>query len=107
MLKFPIQAFFGRWNYPKGQFSFLKQAVQSAPELFNLNPNMRRVLNESAFKLLPVSFANQPWNSIELIESLITASESEIYDDVKSFLEYSSQQSPEFLLLGLSQIPVC
>jgi CCR4-NOT transcription complex subunit 1 len=111
VLKFPVGAFFGRWNNVKGQFSFLKVAVQSAPELFQLSPSLRRVIDPSAFSAAmknPVAaLVNQPWNSLELIDSVIRISESEVFDEVKSFLEFAAQQSPELLLLGLSQLPVC
>ncbi|KAJ3332113.1 hypothetical protein HDU76_001257 [Blyttiomyces sp. JEL0837] len=108
IFQFPISAFFGRWKNIKGQYSFLKQAVQSAPELFSFSSSMRRVISDPAsvtsIKTISSTFLNQPWNSLDLIETLVSISESELYEDVKVFLEFSSQQSPELMLLGLSQI---
>ncbi|KAJ3129357.1 CCR4-NOT transcription complex subunit 1, partial [Irineochytrium annulatum] len=109
LMKFPMSIFLQPWKNVRGQFSFLKQALQGAPELFSLSPNTRRVLNDSfvippSGKTLAGALVQQPWNSIDLIEAMLALAETDIYSDVKTFLEFSSQQSPELLLLGLSQL---
>lgn len=107
--KFPINIFCsGRWNNPRAQFSFLKNAVLVAPELFGLPGAGRRVLsdaNPALLKALPQSFLSQAWNSQDLIETLLILAEvPEIADEVKNFLDVSSQQSPELFVLGVAGI---
>ncbi|KAJ3415017.1 hypothetical protein HDV05_005662 [Chytridiales sp. JEL 0842] len=85
-------------------------AAEAAADLFGL-PHLRKVIGDvsslpAALKTPLAALLNQPWNSLELIDSLLRLSESEVHDEVKAFLELASQQSPELLLLGLSQLPV-
>ncbi|KAJ3214619.1 hypothetical protein HDU67_001427 [Dinochytrium kinnereticum] len=109
--RFPIQVFFDDWKYPKGQFAFLKHAVQLTPELFDGLQTTRHVINESliipaAGKALFNAIINQPWNNLDLLDTFMRLSEKELYEDVKVFLELSFQHSPELILLGLAQLAV-
>ncbi|KAI9341268.1 CCR4-Not complex component, Not1-domain-containing protein [Zopfochytrium polystomum] len=106
LYKFPIDAFFGKWVHPRGQLSFLKFAVQVVPELFTLSGAARRVIpNPAVLKGLPPAFLNQPWNSIDLIETLLVLAEiQEVAEEARSFLDLASQQVPELLVLGLAQL---
>ncbi|KAJ3039081.1 hypothetical protein HDV00_012639 [Rhizophlyctis rosea] len=111
LYQFPIGAFFGRWSNERGQLSFLKQAIQSAPELFSLNQTApRRVVTlegaNSAARVLIPALGNQAWNSLDLIETLVLLSDGPSYEEVKSLLESASQQSPELLLLGFAQLTI-
>ncbi|KAJ3063752.1 hypothetical protein HDU98_000453, partial [Podochytrium sp. JEL0797] len=109
IFKFPIQSFYGRWSNVKGQLSFLKQALLSTPELFSFSLlTSRRVLSDQLLmgKNLPNQFVQQPWNSLDLIETLLILGETvEGAEDVKVLLEFAMQSSPELLLIGLAQIP--
>ncbi|KAJ3031110.1 UNVERIFIED_CONTAM: hypothetical protein HDU68_006489 [Siphonaria sp. JEL0065] len=109
IFKFPIAVFFGRWQNVKGQLSFIKQAILSAPELFSFTLlTSRRVLSDQLLmgKSLPPQFTQQPWNNLDLLETLVILSEvQDALEDVKALFEYAMQNSPELLLIGLAQIP--
>ncbi|KAJ3349536.1 hypothetical protein HDU83_000454 [Entophlyctis luteolus] len=113
IFKFPVTAFLGSWQNPKGQVSFLKHAIFSAPELFSFPflaglPSARRVLSDSLVlgKNLPQSYLNQPWNNLDLLDTLISAAESDfVFDEVKAIFDVAVQSAPELVLLGLAQIP--
>ncbi|KAI9329571.1 CCR4-Not complex component, Not1-domain-containing protein [Obelidium mucronatum] len=109
IFKFPISVFFGRWQNVKGQLSFIKQAILSAPELFSFTLlTSRRVLSDQLLmgKSLPTHFVQQHWNNLDLVETLVLLSEvPEALDDVKALFEYAMQTCPELLLIGLAQIP--
>ncbi|RKO89373.1 hypothetical protein BDK51DRAFT_32336, partial [Blyttiomyces helicus] len=110
--QFPISTFFSRWKNEKGQLSFLKHAIQSAPEVFSLNQggSARRVIpldgsNGAARAVIP-ALGNQAWNSLDLLESLVLLSDGPLYDEAKTLFELGAQQSPELILLGLAQLPI-
>ncbi|KAJ3299964.1 hypothetical protein HK104_005661 [Borealophlyctis nickersoniae] len=111
MFQFPITAFFGRWTNEKGQLSFLKHAIQAAPELFSLNQiATRRVVTldgaNNAARLIIPALGNQAWNSLDLIETLVGLSDGALHEDVKAIFESASQQSPELILLGFAQLSI-
>ncbi|KAI8608596.1 CCR4-Not complex component, Not1-domain-containing protein [Chytriomyces sp. MP71] len=113
IFKFPIQAFLGPWQNPKSQLSFLKHALFSAPELFSFPlqlGNARRVLSDQILmgKQVPAALSNLPWNNLDLLETLVTLSETtgvEGLEDVKGLFDVAVQQSAEIVLIGLAQIP--
>ncbi|KAJ3255219.1 hypothetical protein HDU77_003760 [Chytriomyces hyalinus] len=113
IFKFPIAVFFGQWQNPKSQLSFLKHAIFSAPELFSFSIQLgtsRRVLSEALLmgKQVPQAVMNLPWNNLDLLETLATISESgglDVMEDVRGIFDVASQQAPEILLIGLAQIP--
>ncbi|TPX41510.1 hypothetical protein SeLEV6574_g06049 [Synchytrium endobioticum] len=101
LFQFPINAFFGRWRNIKGQLSFLKQAIQHRPELFVVTQSLgRRVIDTPTM----TSLVNQPWNSLDLLETLLALSESEMYEEVERIFDFASQQAPEVILLGLAEL---
>ncbi|KAJ3141458.1 hypothetical protein HK100_006468 [Physocladia obscura] len=127
IFKFPISAFFGRWQYSDAQIGFLKLAIFNTPELFSFpvhsatslalsstsstsstSISPRRVLPDSTLvlgKQLPHPFLNLPWNSLDLIETLIHLADLEsVFADVKALLDVAVREAPELLLLGLAQI---
>ncbi|KAI8922013.1 CCR4-Not complex component, Not1-domain-containing protein [Powellomyces hirtus] len=106
--QFPIGAFFGRWKNELGQLSFLRQAIQSIPEIFSMNQTIsKRVVPldvaASARSAIP-SLATQSFNCLELIEALVGLSDGPLYGEVKPILDFAVQQSPELMLLGFAQM---
>ncbi|KAI9365956.1 CCR4-Not complex component, Not1-domain-containing protein [Zopfochytrium polystomum] len=112
LFNFPINAFFGRWlENPQGQFSFLKNAIQALPDLFSVSAAARRVIptnsNPALLKGLPPVLLNQPWNSLDLIETLLLLEAvPDITEDVRTLLELATQQFPELMVLGLAQLTI-
>ncbi|KAJ3103919.1 hypothetical protein HDU97_009731 [Phlyctochytrium planicorne] len=109
--RFPTKVFLGEWKHVKGQFSFLKNAIQFAPDLFGPSYTPRRVVTDTVVvpavaKPLLVSISSQPWNSLDLIQTLMLVTEKDAGEETKAFFEFSFQQSPELILLGLAQLPV-
>ncbi|KAJ3175056.1 hypothetical protein HDU87_006452 [Geranomyces variabilis] len=107
---FPVGAFFGRWKNEAAQLSFLRQAIQSIPDLFSMNQTIaKRVVPldvaASARSVIP-SLVTQSFNCLELIETLITLSDGHLYEEVKSILDFAVQQSPELMLLAFAQVTV-
>ncbi|KAJ1569392.1 hypothetical protein HK405_005645 [Cladochytrium tenue] len=105
--KFPIEAFFGLWSNPRGQLSFLRFAIHTSPDVFALAGAARRVIPDSSptlLKGLPQSFLNQPWNSLDLTETLIILADvPEVAEDARVILENATQQAPELIVLGVAQ----
>ncbi|CAJ0847288.1 16872_t:CDS:10 [Entrophospora sp. SA101] len=109
---FPIHLFWGNWNNLKGQFSFLRHLVQLSSNAFNINDYpIQKVLTTNDFpnslthlKSLPGILTSCPWNSLELVETLIRMADSDLHEDVKVTFELSIKQAPELICLGLAQI---
>ncbi|KAJ3092021.1 hypothetical protein HK102_011503 [Quaeritorhiza haematococci] len=115
LYSFPISVFFGRWSNVRGQLSFLKQAITSVPDLFTLNKTLlRKVYAPDAVPTNTntngrgsvANLANQPWNSLDLIETLVTLSDGELHDEIKILMDLACQIAPETILLGLVQSKV-
>lgn len=110
--KFPLHVFWGRWNNIKGQFSFLNRIVHAPLETFNLNDYpVQKVLsledfaNSSAnLKSMAGLLTLNPWNSVELIETLIKMADTELYEEIKLLFEKFTKQTPEVVCLGLAQV---
>lgn len=107
---FPIYLFFRNWNNSVLQFQFLKYIVQNHSSIIIHNKfNSRLVIPLDELNLLPRSqqpvLNNQPWNSLDLIETLVILSDCDsIHDDIKELFESGIQHCPEFILLGLVQL---
>nr|CAG8466511.1 6213_t:CDS:10 [Entrophospora candida] len=110
--KFPIHLFWGSWSNLKGQFSFLHQLIQLSPDAFNINDYpVQKVLTIDDFpnsptnsKSLSEMLTSCPWNSLELIETLIKMADTDLFEDVRVTFELSIKQAPELICLGLVQI---
>ncbi|CAG8680674.1 868_t:CDS:2, partial [Cetraspora pellucida] len=110
--QFPLHAFWGRWKNIKGQFSFLHRIVDAPLETFNLNDYpVQKVLsledfaNSNAnFKSMAGLLTSNPWNSVELIETLIKMADTELYEEIKLLFEKFTKQTPEVVCLGLAQV---
>ncbi|KAJ1537025.1 hypothetical protein HK096_005081 [Nowakowskiella sp. JEL0078] len=108
---FPTQAFFGIWKNVKTQLSFIKQAIQTVPDLFTLNQSVTRrvvsvdpTLTHVTTRSMIQNLSNQPWNSLDVLDTLIFLSEGEVQEEARALLEFASQHAPEVVALGLSQM---
>ncbi|KAJ3024175.1 hypothetical protein HKX48_005578 [Thoreauomyces humboldtii] len=104
---FPVGAFFGKWTNELGQLSFLRQAIQSIPELFSINETITKhvvPLEGASARTAAPSLATQCFNCLELIETLLALSDGHLYAEVKPILDYAVQQSPELMLLSFAQM---
>ncbi|KAK9712477.1 CCR4-NOT core subunit cdc39 [Basidiobolus ranarum] len=110
---FPLDVFWHRWNNTKGQFSFLKQAIQAPIEVIDIAElATKKIVDPEDVASTNPQFANiatnlftQPWNNLDFIQNLIFMYETEISEDVKDLLEKGTKQTPELILLGLAQLP--
>ncbi|KAK9761289.1 CCR4-NOT core subunit cdc39, partial [Basidiobolus ranarum] len=110
---FPLDVFWHRWNNTKGQFSFLKQAIQAPIEVIDIAElATKKIVDPEDIASINPQFANaatnlctQPWNNLDLIQSLMFMYETNITDDVTSLFEEGTKQAPELILLGLAQLP--
>eukprot|EP01135_Chromosphaera_perkinsii_P005743 Nk52_evm43s359 gene=Nk52_evmTU43s359 len=104
---FPAELLFNMWTNRKGQVSMLKYALLAAPEVFQF-PSPARVISSDGLKTLPA--ANplvQNWFSLDLLEFLLTLSDSsECYQIVRNLFDYPLQNCPEVLIIGLAQSAV-
>ncbi|CAG8600350.1 5032_t:CDS:2 [Diversispora eburnea] len=109
---FPLNAFWGRWNNINGQFSFLRRLVQAPLEVFNINDYpVKKVLSLEDFatasanlKSVAGVLTSHPWNSLELVETLIKLADSELFEEIRSLFEKATKQTPEIVCLGLAQV---
>ncbi|CAG8774703.1 3040_t:CDS:2, partial [Acaulospora colombiana] len=83
-------------------------------EVISLNDySVQRVLSLEDFatsstnlKSMAGMLTSHPWNSVELIETLIKMSDYGLFDEIRLLFERITKQSPEVVLLGLAQVKV-
>ncbi|KAI9209788.1 CCR4-Not complex component, Not1-domain-containing protein [Polychytrium aggregatum] len=107
--EFPLAAFLEPWENPQAQFGFLKELIENHPVLVTMNklPLRKAIVFEALPVALPFS-TNSIWNSVDVVESLCRLSAVEadgLSEQVKLVLDQAATQSPEVLLIALSQIP--
>jgi CCR4-NOT transcription complex subunit 1 len=106
--------FWGHWNNINGQFNFLRRIVQAPPEVFNINDYpVQKVLSMEDFatsnanlKSMSGMLTANPWNSVELIETMIKMADTDLFEEVRQLFERAAKQTPEVMCLGLAQIQV-
>lgn len=107
--RFPIEMFYSRWRNIKGQISFIKHAV-GHPALAQVMRENKILTVESLANVVPstkavaVTWVSQPWNSADLIATLIQLADVESDDGAKHLLDLASRQSTELVLLGLVMV---
>ena len=47
-----------------------------------------------------------PWNSVELMETMIKMADTDLFEEVRQLFERAAKQTPEVMCLGLAQIQV-
>ncbi|KAJ1565991.1 hypothetical protein HK096_005111 [Nowakowskiella sp. JEL0078] len=52
------------------------------------------------------NLSNQPWNSLDVLETLVFLSEGKVQEEARALLDFASQHAPEVVALGLSQMKV-
>ncbi|RUS28271.1 hypothetical protein BC938DRAFT_482082, partial [Jimgerdemannia flammicorona] len=100
---FPAEVFFGRWKHFQGQLSALYQMVHASPEVLNLNTcSVQRVIQLDDFanagapiRLAASQLAQQQVNCIDLIDTIVNLADSEVFEDIKIFMERIANKSPE------------
>nr|KAJ3414525.1 hypothetical protein HK105_001741 [Polyrhizophydium stewartii] len=108
---FPIAVFLDRWSNQRAQINFLRHTVQIAPELLAVTPSLsRRVipldtplqgnLGRSVLSAASIS----PWNSLDLIQCIMSLGDSTVGEEAKMVVELGIQQSPDLILLGFAQL---
>ena len=103
----PVSLFFGRWKNIKAQFLFLRNALnpQISFDLIDFTetgtgPNRQMIVNGS-----PSSRnENLPWCSIDLVATLFSLAQTELYQRVKSILEVPIQECPDLLLTATCRV---
>lgn len=93
---FPMDVFLccKKWNHPKGQIGFIKQLLLHFPSdwiISNKKLTDRKVFgvdatnreSAAARALITASFSNQPWNSIDLLETIVALCDGETRDEAK------------------------
>ena len=76
-------------------------AIQNRPDLFIVTQILgRRVIDTPSM----TRELNSPWNSLDLLETLLALSESDMHEEVKRIFEFASQQEASLVLLGLAEL---
>lgn len=101
-LPFPVHIFFSTWNNHAGQLSLIKQALQAPASLFSFTGAKR---NRGGGKPMEFETDNMDaWGSVELLETLLDLSETDLYNEVRDMFLIAKEQVPEILLCGLVQV---
>ena len=123
----PLDIFFKEWRNKQGHFSLLFAAVYFAGPAteslsFLTSPRVQAPLEGLSvqstkggdaagdFATIPAADlmrVHHPWFSIDLLETLLRLSESEVASGVKRMLLHATERCPEVLFCGLAQIKVC
>lgn len=98
---FPVSILFSRWENHVGQLSLIKQALQAPPSIFSFT-GTRRHRGVKSVEFEPDNM--DAWGSLELLETLLDLSETELYIDVRDLFLIAKEQVPELLLCGLVQV---
>mmetsp|Transcript_13754 Transcript_13754/g.26653 ORF Transcript_13754/g.26653 Transcript_13754/m.26653 type:complete len:2543 (+) Transcript_13754:61-7689(+) len=96
--QFPTSIMFGRWKNSGGQFSLINQAMQAPSSVFSFGGSKKpRGQFDSE---------NQPWGNIDLLETLLDLSETDLYTEVRNLFLRAKDELPELLLCGLVQVKI-
>jgi hypothetical protein len=99
---FPIEAFTKVWANPRGQLSFIRQAVNVNPDVLCFaTPACRRVdatLPRGASPLCA------HWLSLDLVDVLLTLAQTEYLPVATDVFELPARHCPEVLLTALAQL---
>ncbi len=106
--------FWGHLENFHGQFNFLRRIVQAPPEVFNINDYpVQKVLSMEDFatsnanlKSMSGMLTANPWNSVELIDTMIKMADTDLFEEVRQLFERAAKQTPEVMCLGLAQVQV-
>ena len=108
---FPSQVLVERWSNSRVQLTFLRYAIQLAPELFTMSQSIKRrvipldiVNNNSVIRSIVNIAATSSWNSLDLIQTLIEIGEGPLNSEVKMLFEIGIQQAPDLILLAFAQL---
>ena len=101
---FPVDVLFGRWHNMRGQLSLLKAAVVAPPDIVSFAHCQRRVLIPG-FELRG-GVLSQTWSSLDLVDTLLSLSETPLYSQVKPLFDHPTKNCPETLLGTLASSEV-
>jgi CCR4-NOT transcription complex subunit 1 len=98
----------------RNQIGLLRWLVQSPRDVFDLNAlTLRKILTAEHLIAVPpatrsvaMTWLASPWNSLDLLETLLILADAETGDDAKQLLDLASRQSTELITLGLCMIKV-
>lgn len=98
----------------RGQLSVLYHMVYASPELLDMTKTpTKKVIPDEIIHALPISMrqaatqlASQQLNCLGLLESIMDLAGTVASEDVKVLMDRIAIQSPELLMVGLSQIQV-
>lgn len=102
---------FDLWTHQSSQIYFLSNLIQAGqPDLIFWSELNKRIVNldfNPNFKynsLTPQVL--QFWGCLDMLELLITLSDSEFYLTIRSFFDIPLTKSPDMLIIGLSQLKI-
>ncbi|CAI5737719.1 unnamed protein product [Peronospora farinosa] len=100
--KFRVTVLLRPWKNCRAHISILKAAVDAPPEVLSFS--------ESPHKLAPFEGAdasavpkNGVWFSVDIVDTLLQASEQDCYGDVRKLLDGAMKTCPDVLIANLAQ----
>ncbi|RHY39810.1 hypothetical protein DYB34_008654 [Aphanomyces astaci] len=99
--KFKLQTLFRPWKYKSVQLAVVKAAIQSPPEVLSFADSVNKL---SPFEGADASGVpkNGVWFSLDIVETLISLSETDGYAAVKDLLDAAKTQCPDVLIANVA-----
>lgn len=108
-----MDAFWGQWNNVEGQISLLRELVAAPVRLLDQEwASSHRIFTRDQFSqsspevqaYASIELESSVWNSVPLVETLMTLADNEVHEDVKPILDSGLKSNTELLFLGLVQL---
>jgi hypothetical protein len=97
---FPIDIVFSKWSNRAGQVSLMRQVMQTPPHLFSFLSSPRTLSADESQHSASDSLL---WLSLDLLESMLALTETEVLGEVSELIMMLQQRAPELLICGLLQ----
>eukprot|EP00736_Rhodelphis_marinus_P014468 Rmarinus@m.14689 len=93
-----------QWDNPKSQLAFLRFATSAPTDVISFQDSRRLVQTLEALQLAKSGPEVQVWQSIDLVERLVSLASFQLFDDVREVFDAPIKNCPEYLLLSLAQV---
>ncbi|ETV91054.1 hypothetical protein H310_14294 [Aphanomyces invadans] len=99
--KFKLQTLFRPWKYKMVQVNVVKAAIQSPPDVLSFADSVNKL---SPFEGADASGVpkNGVWFSLDVVETLVSLSESDGYAIVKDLFDTAKSQCPDVLIANVA-----
>lgn len=100
--KFKLATLLQPWKHSRSQLSVLKAAIDSPPEVLSFLESPRKLEKFDGADASQVP-KNGVWFSLDVVETLLTLAEKDLYADVRRVLDPAMKQCPDVLIANVAR----